>query len=329
MENKLKKILLWLGLGLVVLLGLVVVNQLVQIHGVVSAVHPTLGRVVTIILTVLFTVLFSLPVFGYLGLRKPLDLPEQETGPEYERYLKRLQIRLSKNKHLRETGFAFDKEKPLRPQIDEALQKLNEKAEKSIAQASSTVFLTTAISQNGALDGLFVLGTLSRLVWQISHIYNQRPKTKEIAVLYFNVIATVLLSREIEDLAFLDEQLEPVIDSLIGGSLSQLIPGTTAVTTLIVGSVIEGSANAFLTLRVGSMARRYSAAVIKADRRVLRRSATVDTCRLLGSVVRENSVAVVRAFASASKKATIDRTLGTIRGGAVKTGSYVKDMFTR
>jgi hypothetical protein len=36
-------------------------------------------------------------------------------------------------------------------------------------------WFTTAISQNGVLDGFFVLASLSRIVWRISHIYNQKP----------------------------------------------------------------------------------------------------------------------------------------------------------
>ena len=216
-----------------------------------------------------------------------------------------------------------------RSQLDEALLVLDKESLKILNETSSQVFITTAISQNGVLDGFFVLTSLSRIVWRISHIYNQRPTVNEIVYLYSNVAVTVMMAREIEDLILIDEQLEPLIDSLIGESLSTLVPGATAVASIIMNSVIEGSINAFLTLRVGAMAKRYSSAVTKADRRIVKRYATLEACSLFRTIVQQNSVTVVKAFAMASKRATIDRTFGKIKAGANKTSAIVKTLFKK
>jgi hypothetical protein len=137
------------------------------------------------------------------------------------------------------------------------------------------------------------------------------------------------MAREIEDLAIMDEQLEPVINSLIGGSLSNLVPGATAVTNLIINSIIQGSANAFLTLRVGIIAKKYSASITKVDKRWIRRSASIEAAGVLGQVVQKNSLSIVKAFVSASKKATIDKTIDKVKSGATKTGDFVKDIFKK
>jgi len=223
--------------------------------------------------------------------------------------------------------FEFQEELLILEQVEKAHEQLDLETVKVIKEASSTVFLTTAISQNGVLDAFFVLSSLSRMVWKISHTYNQRPTFKEILYLYANVAATVLMAREIEDIALMDEQLQPVVNSLIGGTLGNLVPGVTAITNLIVNSVIQGSANAFLTLRVGIIAKKYSASLTKVDKRLIRRSATLEACTLLGVIVQQNSVSIVKAFASASKKATIDKTVDRIRDSANKTGTFVKDIF--
>jgi hypothetical protein len=329
MDKALKRTLAWTGIGLLILLLLIVVNQISQIFMAASTIHPAFGKLVTILLSMFFAVIFLVPLFGFLQLRKPLDLPDETNAEAYGKYLTALKKRLMRNNYIREANFTFDESLELLPQIESAHEILNLETFKIIKESSSTVFLTTAISQNGILDAFFVLTNLSRMVWQISHIYNQRPNTKEILYLYANVAATVLMAREIEDLALMDEQLQPVINSLIGGTLGTLVPGATAVTNLIVNSIIQGSANAFLTLRVGIIARKYSSSLTHTDKRLIKRSATLEACGMLGLIVQQNSVSIMKAFVTASRKATIDKTVDKIKDSANKTGIFMKDIFNK
>jgi len=329
MEQGIKKTMIWIVVGAVLLLLLIIINQLLQIGAAASAIHPTLGIIVTACLAMVFLVAFLVPVIGFLKLRKPLELPDENDMEARSLYLQTLKARMVKNEQIVKSGYVFDESQDLPRQIEGALQILHQETHKVMNEASTQVFITTAVSQNGVLDGLFVMVSLSKMIWRISHIYNQRPNLKEMVYLYVNVAATVLMAREIEDLALLDEQLEPIINSLIGGTLSTLVPGATAVANIIVNSVIEGSANAFLTLRVGAMARRYSAATIKLDKRIVKRSSTLEACGLFGSIVQQNSMAVVKAFAMASKRATLDKTAGKISEGASKTTRFIKDIFKK
>ena len=84
MEKTLKRTLLWFGAGLLLLLVVTVINQVYQISVTSSAIHPTFGRVVTIIVSLAFLVVFLVPIFGFVKLRKPLELPEETEGAAYE-----------------------------------------------------------------------------------------------------------------------------------------------------------------------------------------------------------------------------------------------------
>ncbi len=329
MTKGIKNTIALVGGGIILLLFIIVFNQLHQIFITTSAVNPTLGQVITIILGIIFASVFLIPIFGYIKLRKPLETPDETNVEGYNSYLIAVKSRLERNKHIKESEFEFDNSLPLVEQVESALKILHKETFSIMRETSSTVFITTAVSQNGVLDSLFVLINLSKLVWKISHIYNQRPNIKEIFYLYINVAGTVMMAREIEDLAIMDEQLEPVINSLIGGSLSNLVPGATAVTNLIINSIIQGSANAFLTLRVGVIAKKYSASITKMDKKIIRRSASIEAAGILGQVVQKNSLSIVKAFVSASKKATIDKTIDKVRSGATKTGDFVKDIFKK
>ena len=78
--------------------------------------------------------------------------------------------------------------------LDKARLLLEKESNQIIQRNASAVFLTTAISQNGRLDSLTVLATQIRMVWQIAHLYNQRPSLREMSWLYGNVAVTTLLA---------------------------------------------------------------------------------------------------------------------------------------
>ncbi len=92
------------------------------------------------------------------------------------------------------------------------------------------------------------------MVWEIAFLYYQRPSVRDLLNLYANVASTAFVAGELQDLDLL-EQMEPVVTTALGG-LVGAVPGMTAFAVLFVNSVTNGGANAFLTLRVGMIARR-------------------------------------------------------------------------
>ena len=145
-----------------------------------------------------------------------------------------------------------------------------------------------------------VLATQTRLVWQIAQLYQQRPHWRELLNLYSNVAVTALLVSEIEDLD-ISEQIEPIVASVLGSGVVGAVPGLgTVAVNILTNSLIEGTANAFLTLRIGSVTRQYCGALTRLDKRLVRRSATVATAALLGAIVRESAGVVSKAILKAA-----------------------------
>ncbi len=299
-----KKILVYVSLTIIFLVSISAVNQAASIYERASRIHPYFGYAVLTLIIAGFMAIIFVPVAAFLGLRKRPEIPKSKESPEYAAYLEGLKQSLYSNRILKEKGFAFNEAEELSPQMDKALAILGVEADKVIKSSASAVFVTTAISQNGSLDGVFVLASITRTVWDISRIYRQRPGIRDLAYLYGNIGATVLAARGIEDLDLLDEQLEPILASVLGGGLGSLLPGAVHITNLIANSITEGSVNAMLSLRVGAMAKRYCASTVEIDRKFLRRSATLEAVSLLGGIIKENSAIIVSSFGKAAKSAT-------------------------
>jgi hypothetical protein len=66
------------------------------------------------------------------------------------------------------------------------------------------------------------------------------------------------------------------------------------ISALLVRCVSNGAANAFLTLRVGEVARRYCELTSRCPAEIIRKSATAAAVQHLGRIVRENGALVVK-----------------------------------
>ena len=133
---------------------------------------------------------------------------------------------------------------------------------------------------------------------------------RELGHLYANVDAAVLLAPEIEDLD-ISEQLEPVLKSFIKNSGGKSIPIFGSTANIIMDSLLEGTTNSFLTLRVGILTKRYCSGIEAVDAKKARRAAYKEAGALLGNLVMESSGKVVSALIKATKKTGVD----TIKSG--------------
>ena len=307
------KTLIKAGLVLFLLLLIVIFNQVVQIVNFMNGINPVLGNITLVFLVVVFAVLLLSPLLGFLRYRTQMELPEDESSKEYSDYLVNRSKVLSRNKVLREEGFSIDRDKDLREEVLRGYKILDDKGRTLIKGKATGVFLTTSISQNGVLDGFFVLGTLTKLIWELASLYEERPSFNRMVALYGNVAATVLMARGIEDLDLLDEQIEPLVSSILGGGLATLVPGAVTVTNIIVNSITEGSINSLLTLRVGCITQRYLSTMTRPERRSLRRSATIEAVAMLGSVMKENTVTIVKAFGKGARNAARNTAKNTFK----------------
>jgi len=299
---------------------LFVINQTAQVVSLASTLNPIFGKIVLVSLLVVFSVVLLVPLAIILRLPAAIRPPADTQSREYQHYLLQLGKRLARNPHLAGKDTCLSD----RAGIEAAMRILDARADEVVKAMASSVFVSTAISQNGRLDALMVLAAQTRMIWQIARVYNQRPALGEMIRLYSNVGATLFVTSEIEDLD-ITEQVEPVIKAAISGSLASLVPGITHVSSLVTQSVLEGTANAYLTLRVGVICRTYCASLVGINRKRTRRFASVTAAALLGSIVSGSAAKVAKAIFTAAKKAgasTIESTAAGIREAGVRLNPF-------
>jgi hypothetical protein len=292
MNKIFKKFVLFVSVLIIFFFILFVVNQTAQVIQLADKVNSSFGNFVFWALLLVYAILIFIPVFLFLSLPRSLTPPKSEGAPEFNAHLAALQKRLASNSHVK------DMELSSRQHVEQALSVLGKKSDEIIRQTASTVFISTAISQSGRLDAFLVLSAQSRMVWRIARLYYQRPTFRDLIQLYANVAGTAFLASEFEDVD-ISEQVEPILSSTLG-ALAVTIPGVQLAASLLVNSVLTGTANAFLTLRVGIIARRYCGSLVITEKRTLRRTASAEAAKLLGSIVKQGTTKVSKALWKAS-----------------------------
>jgi len=302
---------------LVVLTTLCVLSLIVagvtSLISLADRIHPVAGSIVfwTIVLAAGFFALYC--VIAYARLPAALIPPAEMSGPKHDAYLRALRARLATNPRTRDLPLATPEE------IEDAVSHLSNQADKVVRRTASTVFLSTALMQNGRLDGLVVLFTQIQMVNRVARIYVQRPSPRELMRLYANVAGTALIASGLESLD-LGEMIAPLATSVVP-AIKGGIPGLSGISALLVRCISNGAANTFLTLRVGEVARRYCALTSHSSRDAIRKSATAAAVHHLGRIVRENGALIVRKIWEAARDTGVSK-VENIAGAT-------RDLFTR
>jgi hypothetical protein len=291
-----KKILYALGILVSIVFILFVINQLVSIYQNLVVIHPLLAIVATSFLGILLLALLIAPLVLIAKLPAPLPFPDNEL--DLERY------KLSFKKRLVNHPAAL--ENNLSPHNDAQLQilhdKLEEKADKIVFESASAVFLSTAISQNGKLDAFTVLAAQVRLIWKVAHIYWQRPSLKNLQQLYTNVAVNAMAASTIEQMD-ISQQIQPIINAILR-SPGKHLPVVGNAAHIITDSIMEGTVNAFLTLRVGVLTKNYCFPEGKTIREI-KSNSFVEASVLLKKLVVKSSKRVVEGILKAGKNASV------------------------
>jgi len=293
-----KKIIVVLVAVITVCLLSLIIAGVTSLISLAERIHPIAGTIVfwSVCLAAGFFALYC--VIAYARLPAALVPPEEESGPKYDAYLQGLRVRLAVNPRTRGKPLATEEE------IENAVGHLSAEADAVVRRTASTVFLSTALMQNGRLDGLIVLFTQIQMVGRIARIYVQRPSPRELVRLYANVAGTAFVASGLESLE-LGEMVAPLAVSVVP-ALKGGIPGLSGISALLVRCVSNGAANAFLTLRVGEVARRYCELTSRCPPELIRKSATAAAVHHLGRIVRENGALVVRKIWESTGRALID-----------------------
>lgn len=150
---------------------------------------------------------------------------------------------------------------------------------KIIVSNAETIFLTTAISQNGRLDSLAVITINLRLIKELVMKCGFRPNYPSLGRLSFNVVSAAIIAESLEGINF--SELFPSK----GLSALEKIPLLNTVT----GSFAQGIGNALLSLRVGIICRNYLFMNLKGiPKNEIRKLAFGEAMLLLPKVITES-----------------------------------------
>lgn len=276
-----KKIFALISLFIFIVFTIFVINQTAQVVELSKTISEDFSRFVLFSLITIYFVLVSIPIYLILSLPKSLKLPESENTGDYQKYINALKKRLNKNPILKEKNIFIRSDDDLKL----ALEELNQVADKEIKSNAVVIFTTTAISQSGRLDALLILITLTKMIYRVAKIYNQRPRISELIQLYANVFTTSFIAYSIEEID-ISEQIEPITDNLAEISVMKALQSIPA-SKLVANMLLDGAINAYLAIRVGIIAKTYCSSLVKPERRLLRRSAAIQAAKLTVLIIKE------------------------------------------
>lgn len=299
MTKTLKRIGLVLGVFLGIFLLLFMINQFALFYDLLYGIHPHLAVAILAIVIIFLAFFLIRLILFWIKQPKVLTLSENPTQNEYDAYLGSMIYILRRNKHLK--NFTWEARQSREEILDQAFQILDEKSFPIIRRTANSVFLSTAISQNGSLDSIFILISAVKLTWRLAKIYETRPSIKSMGKLYLQIASVVFMARSIEDMDLIEDQIEPIIGSLIGESVASAVPGLKPITNLVLSSILEGALNAFLILRVGVIAQSYLGMEVPQTKSKIRKNASLQAASQMGSIFKENTSLIIKSIGNAVK----------------------------
>lgn len=286
-NNRVTSIWMLIGSAALAFLLIMIVGNIIVIGEKIGRVHPVAEAAFYLLVLVLAYIFFVRPITSVLKAPViPIHNFVSHNGladaPTCRRIaktmIKRARLATEERERLRVAlRQGGDLNEPLRALFAQRLQGMNT----IISRNAKLVFVSTAISQNGRLDAIMVIGTNVRMVRELVESLGFRPALPQLVKMYASISAAALIAEGLEDL-----ELEQVFPNLGMGVLGA-IPGFQ----LITASLLQGMASAFLTLRVGVMTKNYLlAAGENFERKEARRVANREAVKMLRPVIKEGLV---------------------------------------
>ncbi len=250
-----KRNIFWIliGIGVLIVILLMLIGNVISIGDKIAKVNNTLAIVFYVLCGLLIYLLIIHPIF-VIAFSPTFKVP---TVLEDDKKTRRIYIKVAKNllrqKTLNENSIinlknGLKNKDTLKLELNKVYNNdVKKEINKLILKNAKTVMVSTAISQNGKLDMFTVLVVNIKMIKEIVEKCGFRPSYKNLAKLAVNVLGTALISEGLENLDF--GELFP---NATTGILSE-VPFLKTIT----GSIAQGISNAFLTLRIGVITRKY------------------------------------------------------------------------
>ncbi len=248
----------WIVIGIAALffIILMILSSVLQLGERLRTISPYVEYAFYGVSTLLFILLIVRPIvlvmFSPTFSMDSLFSEEENTRHNYAMYK-----RVSKN--LLEAEYLSDEEKQaikyslsdpvtLKANLSEIFDKtIKKELNKIIVTHAESVFLTTAISQNGKLDAIAVLTINLRLIKELVMKCGFRPSYAALGRLSFSVMTSAIIAESLEDMKFSEIFPQSSLNAL----------AEMPILKTITGSLAQGAGNALLSLRVGIICRNF------------------------------------------------------------------------
>ena len=168
---------------------------------------------------------------------------------------------------------------------------------KIIIREAKTVMISTAICQSARFDMITVFTVNLKMIKNLVEKCGFRPSMKNLSKLTVNVFSTALIAEGLENIN---------IEDIVPKTSLEFLNNMPYVGTII-ESVLQGAANAIMTLRIGCVCRRYlfsDGSIITKEE--IRKQAYKETMKLLPMVIADTisffPKKVVKFFSGFKKK---------------------------
>ncbi len=291
-----------LGFAAVFFIILIILSSVLQLGERLASISIYLEYAFYGISGILFMILFVRPVLSII-FSPTFSIDTLFSEEENARKNFRMYKRVTRN--LLKEDFISDEEKETLEKsmsdpmvLKENLSKvfdttIKKELNKIIVSNAESVFMTTAISQNGRLDAIAVLTINLRLIRQLVEKCGFRPNYASLGRLSVSVLTTAVIAENLEDIKF-----NEIFPQSSLNALSE-IPFVRTVT----GSLAQGSGNALLALRVGIVCRNFLFMNLKAQsKKEIKRLAFAEAVTLFPSVIGESVKKVPKRITDIFKK---------------------------
>ncbi len=277
------------GVGIIFFFVLILLSSVLQLGERLTLISPYFAYAFYTVASLLFILLFIRPLFLIIfsptfSMDSLFD-EEQNAKKNYLMYKKVAKNIITEPYLTQEEVASIDSSIGSPLELKQSLSlvfdhKIKKEINKIIVKHAETVFLSTAISQNGRLDSLAVVTINLKLIKELVIKCGFRPSYPALGKLSFNVLTSAVIAEGMEDINL--NELFPAKSVNVLGEIPFL--------KTLTGSFVQGVGNALLTLRVGILARNYLFMNLKGmTKNEIRRMAFAEAVTLLPSVLAESA----------------------------------------
>jgi len=277
-----------IGFASAFFLVMIILSAVLDLGAKIERIHLYLAYAFYGVSAILFFLLFVRPVL-IVVMSPSFSIDHLFTEEQNAKKNHRMYKKVSKNL-LKEDYLSDEEKQSLEESMDDPLalkaalsqifdQTIKKTLNKMIIEHAETVYLSTAISQNGRLDSIAVITINLRLIKALVQKCGFRPSYLALGKLSLNVLGTAIIAENLEDMNFSEVFPTSTMNAL------QEMPLLKTVT----GSFAQGLGNALLSLRVGIICRNFLFMDLKGlTKKQIRKIAFAEAVVLLPRVIGES-----------------------------------------